>query len=49
MSGYSLADIASITGADYDSVELRFRNAVYHIVRQNDMDWERAYAAERAG
>ena len=39
MEGYSLGDMASITGVNYDSLELRFRNAVYHIVRQNNREW----------
>ena len=39
MEGYSLGDMASITGTNYDSLELRFRNAVYHIVQQNNREW----------
>ena len=39
MEGYSLGDMASITGANYNSLELRFRNAVYHIVQQNNREW----------
>ncbi|MBR2796744.1 MAG: hypothetical protein IKE17_03235 [Clostridia bacterium] len=47
MSGYSLADMADITGLNYDSVELRFRNAVYHIVKQNDLEWAQKYGNYR--
>lgn len=39
MEGYSLGDMATITGTNYDSLELRFRNAVYHIVQQNNREW----------
>ena len=39
MEGYSLGDMASITDTNYDSLELRFRNAVYHIVQQNNREW----------
>ena len=39
MEEYSLGDMASITGVNYDSLELRFRNAVYHIVQQNNREW----------
>ena len=38
--------VTQITGATYDSMELRFRNAVYHIVQQNNREWVQIHASK---
>ena len=40
MEGNSISDIAIALQTSYTSLQLRFRNAVYRIVRQNNRDWE---------
>ena len=40
MEGNTLSDIAIALQTSYTSLQLRFRNAVYRIVRQNNRDWE---------
>ena len=44
MEGNTLGDIAEDTQTSYDSLKLRFRNAVYRLVRQNNLDWSKVYA-----
>lgn len=43
MEGNALGDIAEDTQTSYDSLKLRFRNAVYRIIRQNNLDWRKVY------
>ena len=44
MEGNTLGDIAEDTQTSYDSLKLRFRNAVYRLVRQNNQNWSKIYA-----
>lgn len=43
MEGNALGDIAEDTRTSYDYLKLRFRNAVYRIIRQNNLDWCKVY------
>lgn len=43
MEGWSLRDIAEAQNIDVSEMERGFRNAVYAIVRQNDLRWKKVY------
>ena len=47
MSGNSLGDLADMLSTEYASVELQFRDAVEHIVRQNNLEWVRMYGSDK--
>lgn len=39
MAGYSLTDVAELSGHEHGHVERQFRNAVSRVVRQNQRQW----------
>ena len=43
MEGNTLVEVAEDRQVTYESIKLRFRNAVYRIIRQNNHDWEDVY------
>ncbi len=47
MVGWSLRDIAEERNVDVCDVERSFRNAVYGIVRQNELQWKKVYGKFR--
>lgn len=43
MEGNTLVEVAEDRQVTYESLKLRFRNAVYRIIRRNNQDWEDVY------